>query len=121
MLDGGTPTLSTNHESEQGMKAAVIGVVSLVLLAGCATTASVPNGMKAGQFVDFSCEGGQRCQARAAADGSSVRVRYEGGYELDRQADGVYEAPGWRLVTQGADALELVHNGKSVGKRCKPA
>ena len=94
-------------------------LVAVALLAGCATSPAVPMGMKAGKFVTFSCEGGKSFQARAAEDGSSVRVRYEGGYELDNKGAGVYEAEGWKLVTQGAGATELIHNGKSLLKSCK--
>ena len=91
------------------------------LLSGCATGVPVPAGMKAGQFVAFTCEGGKSFQARVAEDGSTVRVRYEGGYELDNKGAGVYEADGWKLVTQGPGTPELIHNGKSIGKNCKPA
>lgn len=94
-------------------------LVAIALLAGCATKTPVPVGMKAGQFVTFNCEGGKSFQARAAADGSTVRVRYEGGYELDSKGAGVYEAEGWKLVTQGPGATELMHNGKSIHKNCK--
>ena len=94
-------------------------LVAVALLAACATSPVLPVGMKAGQFVTFSCEGGKSFQARAAEDGSSVRVRYEGGYELDNKGAGVYEAEGWKLVTQGAGATELIHNGKSLLKSCK--
>lgn len=96
-------------------------LIAVALLAGCATGSSVPTGMKAGQFVTFNCDGGKAFQARAAADGSTVRVRYEGGYELDNKGAGVYEADGWKLVTQGPGAAELMHNGKSVQKNCKAA
>lgn len=89
------------------------------LVVGCATGSMVPAGMKAGQFVTFSCEEGKTFQARAADDGSTVRVRYEGGYELDNKGAGVYEAEGWKLVTQGPSGAELMHNGKSVRKNCK--
>ena len=92
----------------------------LIVLSGCATTAMVPAGMKSGQFVQFACEGNKRFQARASEDGESVRVRYEGGWELDRKGDGHYEADGWKLMTTGADATELLHNNKTIGKRCKP-
>lgn len=95
-------------------------LLGLGVLAGCASTQSIPAGMKAGEFVSYTCEGGKRLQARAAADGSTVRVRYEGGYELDRKEAGVYEADGWKLTTQGG-AAELVHNGKTVLKNCKVA
>lgn len=93
-------------------------LVAIALLAGCATV-SLPVGMKAGQFVTYKCEGGKTLQARAVADDSSVRVRYEGGYELDNKGSGVYEADGWKLVTQGPSATEFMHNGKSVLKNCK--
>lgn len=96
-------------------------LIALGLLAGCASNPSVPMGMKAGQFVTFNCDGGKSLQARVAADGSSVRVRYEGGYELDSKGAGVYEAEGWKLVTQGPGAAELMHKGKSVLKNCKAA
>lgn len=98
-----------------------VPVIAVGLLSGCATSVAVPSGMKAGQFVTFSCEGGKSFQARAAEDGSSVRVRYEGGYELDNKGAGVYEAEGWKLVTQGAGATELIHNRKSLLKSCKSA
>lgn len=102
------------------MNALIIGAsVAVALLAGCATSPAVPVGMKPGEFVTFSCEGGKRFQARAATDGESVRVRYEGGYELDRKEAGVYEAEGWKLVTQGSAGAELLHNGKSAMKNCK--
>jgi hypothetical protein len=94
--------------------------LAAAVLAGCATTtAAVPAGMKAGQFVDYSCEGGKRLAARAAEDGSTVRIRFEGGYELDRKEAGVYEGDGWKLVTR-AGAAELAHGGKVVAAGCKP-
>lgn len=99
----------------------VLPLVAVCLLAACATSAPVPVGMKAGQFVMFSCEGGKSFQARAAGDGSSVRVRYEGGYELDNKGAGVYESDGWKLMTQGPGAAELIHNGKTLLKGCKSA
>ena len=96
----------------------------LLGLVGCASTggatSSIPAGMKAGEFVPFACDGGKRLMARAAADGSSVRVRFEGGYELDRKGPGVFEADGWKLTTQSG-GTELVHNGKPVATNCKPA
>ncbi len=96
-------------------------LILTALLGGCATSVALPTGMKAGQFVTFSCEGGKSFQARAADDGSTVRVRHEGGYELDNKGAGIYEAEGWKLVTQGPGAPELIHNGKSIGKNCKAA
>lgn len=95
--------------------------LGLSLLAGCATTGSTPAGMKPGQFVAYDCEGGKRLQARLAADGTSVRIRYEGGYELDSKGNGVYEAEGWKLDTAAAAGFELFHHGKAMLKNCKPA
>jgi hypothetical protein len=94
--------------------------VLAALAAGCASTADVPAGMKAGQFVSYSCEDGKRLAARAAADGATVRIRFEGGYELDRKGPGVYEADGWKLSTTGA-AAQLEHGGKVVARGCRPA
>lgn len=102
------------------MKTAILIATAALALAGCASTQSIPAGMKAGEFVSYNCDGGKRLMARAAADGSTVRVRYEGGYELDRKDAGVYEADGWKLMTQGPGA-ELIHNGKTVLKNCKLA
>ena len=48
-----------------------VPVIAVGLLSGCATSVAVPSGMKAGQFVTFSCEGGKSFQARAAEDGPS--------------------------------------------------
>jgi hypothetical protein len=97
---------------------ATIAVASIVL-SGCTTTAAVPTGMKAGTFVQFTCQTGKNFSARVSEDGSTIRVRHEGGWELDRKTEGVYEADGWKLVTSGQEAFELIHNGKSIGKRCK--
>ncbi len=102
------------------MKIAILIATAALALAGCASTQSIPAGMKAGEFVSYNCDGGKRLMARASADGSTVRVRYEGGYELDRKEGGVYEADGWKLMTQGP-VTELVHNGKTVLKNCKIA
>ena len=104
-----------------GYKAATAGIFLAVLASGCANTSTLPSGMVAGKFVAYACEGGKQFQARAADDGSTVRIRYEGGYELDRMAKGIYEGSGWKLVTaDAAGALaELSHNGKVVLKACK--
>jgi hypothetical protein len=95
-------------------------VLGLLLATGCASTSSIPSGMKADEFVAFGCDEGKRMTVRAASDGSTVRLRYEGGRELDRKQAGVYEADGWKLTTQNG-VTELIHNGKVVLKNCKPA
>lgn len=94
-----------------------VSLLGAALLAGCATGSSVPAGMQAGKFVAYQCEGGKRFQARLAADGSSVRIRHEGGYELDHKGGGVYEGEGWKLLTHGA--VELQHNGKTAARQCR--
>ncbi len=91
------------------------------LLVACASTPSAPAGMKLGQFVPLTCEGNKTFQARASDDGNSIRIRYEGAYELDNKGNGVYEGDGYRLVTDGPGAVELFHNGKSALKSCKTA
>lgn len=96
-------------------------LLGVAVLAGCASSPVVPAGMKAGKFVDFACDGGKRFQARLAGDGSTVRIRHEGGYELDSMGGGVYEGSGWKLVTQGPGAAELHHNGKLIMRGCKAA
>lgn len=99
----------------------VLTVLGLgILLSACATQPSVPVGMKPGQFVTYQCDGGKRLQARLAADGSSVRVRFEGGYELDRKGDGMFEGEGFTL-TSANGMLALMHNGKPAAGNCKPA
>ncbi|WP_157982594.1 hypothetical protein [Simplicispira lacusdiani] len=94
-----------------------VSLLGAALLAGCATGSAVPVGMQAGKFVAYECEGGKRLQARLAADGSSVRIRHEGGYELDHKGGGVYEGEGWKLLTQGT--MELQHNGKTAARQCR--
>lgn len=95
----------------------ILALAGVAVLSGCASSPSVPAGMQAGKFVSYECEGGKRFQARLAADSSTVRIRYEGGYELDRKANGVYEGEGWRLETQGK--VELQHNGKTMLRACR--
>jgi hypothetical protein len=95
----------------------VASLMGVAVLAGCASGPSVPAGMQAGKFVAYECEGGKRLQARLAADGSSVRIRHEGGYELDHKGAGVYEGEGWKLTTQGA--MELQHHGKVMARHCR--
>ena len=92
----------------------------LAVLAGCASTPAVPNGMQPGKFVTFACEGGKTFSARVAEGGDTVRVRaHHGSAELERKADGVYEGDGYKLMTQGAEAVSLMHDGKPQGKACK--
>jgi len=99
----------------------VLASLALAALAGCATQ-TVPAGMASGKFVSFACADGKTFSARAADDGATVRVRaHHGSAELDRKGDGVYEGDGYKLVTQGADGITLVHDGKPQGKNCKAA
>jgi hypothetical protein len=99
-----------------------LSLLALSLLAACASNPAVPQGMAPGKFVSFSCEGGKVFSARAAEDSKSVRVRgLHGSAELDMKSDGVYEGDGYTLMTQGADAVTLMHSGKTEGKGCKPA
>lgn len=82
----------------------------------------MPAGMQSGKFVTFACEGGKTFSARAADDGSTVRVRaHHGSAELERKAGGVYEGEGYKLSTQEAGGISLMHDGKPQGKGCKAA
>ena len=95
--------------------------ISAALLASACATTSVPEGMKAGEFVRLSCAA-QSFQVRAADDGRSVRVRSQhGSAELDKKADGVFEGEGFALSALGDQRISLSHNGKLLGSRCKPA
>jgi hypothetical protein len=94
---------------------------SLSMMAGCATTGPTPAGMQPGKFVAYSCDAGKRLQARLADDGKSIRIRYEGGYELDSKGNGVYETDGWTLDTTAKSGFTLAHKGKQTLKNCKPA
>jgi ABC-type phosphate transport system substrate-binding protein len=58
----------------------LLALAGVAVMSGCASSPSVPAGMQAGKFVSYECEGGKRLQARLAADGSTVRIRHEGGY-----------------------------------------
>ena len=98
----------------------ITALTGAALLSACATTTPIPASMKAGQFVNYTCDGGKRLAARAAADGSTVRIRFEGGYELDHKGAGTYEGDGFKLNTAGG-MPELAHDGKIVAKGCKPA
>jgi hypothetical protein len=99
----------------------VLASLAVAALAGCATQ-SAPDGMAPGKFVSFACADGKTFSARAAEGGASVRVRaHHGSAELDRKSDGVYEGDGYKLVTQGADGVTLMHDGKPQGKNCKAA
>lgn len=98
----------------------LVAASALALLAGCASAPAVPTGMQPGKFVTFACEGGKSFSARVAEGGDTVRVRaHHGSAELERKGDGLYEGDGYKLVTQGADAVSLVHDGKLQGKACK--
>ena len=69
----------------------LLALAGVAVMSGCASSPSVPAGMQAGKFVSYECEGGKRLQARLAADGSTVRIRHEGGYELDRKGNGCFQ------------------------------
>ena len=93
----------------------------LALLASACATVSVPEGMKAGEFVRLICVG-QSFQVRAADDGRTVRVRtMHGSAELDKKADGMFEGDGFALSAVGEKRISLSHNGKLLGSSCKPA
>lgn len=93
-------------------------VVCCAASMGCASVSPVPAGLKPGHFVALNCDAEKRLQVRAAVDGSTVRIRYEGGYELDAKGNGVYEGEGWHLVTADG-VVALSHHGKTVLRGCR--
>lgn len=97
----------------------MVAVFVSALSVACTTGPAIPVGMKADQFVQYECAGGKKFQARAAADGSTVRIRHEGGYELDQVSKGVYEGAGWKLIADGTGPAQLQHNGKALLTGCK--
>lgn len=100
----------------------VSGAVMALVLSACSSTPSLPSGMSVGQFSRVVCEGGSSFSLRFAEAGQSVRVRaLHGAAELERGQDGAYTGDGYRLTLDGADGLALTHNGKSMGRQCKPA
>ena len=79
-------------------------------LCACASTGEAPAGLRPGQFVAMSCEGGKAFQARLSSDQRSIRVRgLHGSAELAPAGAGVFEGEGYRLVTQGEGAIQLLH------------
>lgn len=102
------------------MKPILVAALSAIsALSACSSQPMAPAGMKAGAFVSYQCDGGKRLQARLADDGSTVRVRHEGGYELDRKGDGVFEGEGYKLLAGTQGTLELAHHGKAMARNCK--
>ncbi len=98
----------------------LFSAVTVAVLVGCASQSLPLHSMPAGKFVTFACTDGKVFSARAADDGSSVRVRaMQGSAELDRQADGSYAGDGYKLTVQGGDAVSLTYEGKLQGKDCR--
>lgn len=96
--------------------------VAAAFLSACASSPSVPAGMKPGQFVTYACDGGKVFRAPAAEDGKSVRVRaLHGSAELDVKAAGAYEGEGYRLEALPGAVLSLSHQGKPEAVNCKAA
>lgn len=93
-----------------------------IVLGACASTGGAPAGLQPGRFVAMTCDGGKVFQARLSEDRRSVRVRgHHGSAELAPAGAGVYEGDGYRLVTQGEGATQLLHDNKVFGKGCKAA
>lgn len=101
-------------------KAPIVTIAGL-MLAACATSPSLPAGVKAGQFVRFACDGGKTFAVRVSEDGSSARVRaLHGAAELASKGEGLFEGEGYRLMLKSGDATALSHDGKPQGEKCRP-
>jgi hypothetical protein len=104
------------------MKLVLVPLLSVALLAACATAPSAPEGLEAGRFVTLSCADGKSFQVRYAEDGKTVRVRaHPGSAELERLADGNFGGEGYSLNLKGEGGMSLDHAGKTQGRACKRA
>jgi outer membrane biogenesis lipoprotein LolB len=99
----------------------ILALAATAVMAGCATTNSVPAGLEAGKFVSFDCEG-QDFSARFNPEGNTVRVRtHHGATELSPAGEGVYQGDGFKLSMKSATGITIEHAGKVLGKNCKRA
>jgi hypothetical protein len=97
----------------------VVSLVASVVISGCAVT-SAPAGMKADQFVSYTCATGKGFKARYNADSKSVRVRAQhSAVELQPVADGKYASDDYALDTTAAGGATLTYQGKPEGAQCK--
>ena len=104
------------------MNPAFAFVIVAALSAGCANTGNSVPGLVKGKFVALSCADNKSFQLRASDDGASVRVRaMHGSAELASQGQGIFQGDGYLLRTQGEGSISLEHDGKSLGRGCKPA
>jgi hypothetical protein len=102
------------------MRLALFPLLSVALLAACASAPTAPEGLEAGRFVTLNCADSKSFQVRYADDGKTVRVRaHPGSAELERQADGTFAGEGYVLNLKGEGGMALDHSGKSQGKACK--
>lgn len=95
-------------------------MTGFVMLSACATTSTAPFGMAQDRFVTFDCDG-QDFQARFNADTKTIRVRSQhGAAELGPDGSD-YRGDGFTLSNADGGGLSLLHEGKTLGKNCKPS
>jgi hypothetical protein len=86
----------------------------------CATPVEKAAGLKPGEFVALSCQGGKMFRARLSPEGDSVRVRtLHGSAELAAAGGGVFKGEGFELDARPADGVTLTHNGKTDASGCR--
>ncbi len=101
------------------MNYGVLLVVASVALSGCAVS-SAPMGMKADEFVSYTCATGRSFKARFNVDTKSVRVRaLHSAVELQPVAEGKFAADEYTLDTTTAGGATLMYQGKPEAAQCK--
>lgn len=93
-----------------------------LILGACATAPERAAGLKPGEFVAFTCQGGKVLRARLSEQGDSVRVRTQhGSAELLASRAGVFKGESFELDTRPAEGAMLSYNGKADATGCKAA
>jgi hypothetical protein len=97
----------------------LILMFSMTMVA-CATPVERAAGLKPGEFVVLSCQGGKVFRARLSPEGDSVRVRtLHGSAELAAAGGGVFKGDGFELDARPAEGVSLMHNGKVDSSGCR--
>jgi hypothetical protein len=98
-----------------------VAASAALTLAACASSPSLPAGVKPGEFARMTCDGGKTFAVRVSEDGRSARVRgHHGAAELAAKGDGLFEGEGYRLMLKPGEGSALSHDGKPQGEKCRP-
>jgi hypothetical protein len=98
----------------------VLPLSVLAIVTACASSPSLPAGVKPGEFARLGCEGGRTFAVRMAEDGKSARVRaLHGAAELSLQSDGAYAGDEYKLALPASAPATLWHKGKVEADKCR--